>query len=127
MRRIKFLILMTLVSLCVGVIYAQTANTEKKIPEVRKIPLAKRNLPSCPKAPSAQSVECLYDGENLYIEFTLPEGECELEIQDLENMSYHTFDSSVMNVISVGRLTEGTLYLTTESGQSYQGDYYFIE
>lgn len=75
-----------------------------------------------PKAPSLQQVTCVYDGEFLHFDFTIPEGKCTLTLTGGVNTSC-TFDSSELNAdVYVGDISDETeLTLMTEYGNQYSG------
>lgn len=76
-----------------------------------------------PKAPSRQRINCHYTNGMLYIQFALPEGNCELTVIDTENESdqiYH-FDSTTDAFINIGKLTSFEIYISTEKGNLYFG------
>ena len=83
----------------------------------------KHNPSGRPKAPSRQRISCHYTNGMLYIQFAVPEGNCELTVIDTENgdSQIYYFDSSVGAFINIGKLSSFELYITTEKGNSYFG------
>ncbi len=76
-----------------------------------------------PKAPSRQRIDCHYVNGMLYIQFAIPEGNCETTIIDTKNgdsLIYY-FDSSAGAFLNIGKLTSFELYIETEKGTSYYG------
>lgn len=76
-----------------------------------------------PKAPSRQRISCHYTNGMLYIQFAVPEGNCELIVTNTEtgDSQVYYFDSSFDAFINIGRLSSFELYITTEKGNSYFG------
>lgn len=76
-----------------------------------------------PKSPSRQEVTCLYIEDSLYINFAIPEGECNLYLYDLttgETISA-TFDSYESEPIYIGYHNSAEITIDTQSGNSYSG------
>lgn len=77
-----------------------------------------------PHSPSLQHIECVYNQDELFITFTIPEGECVLSITDNTNgMAYqYYFDSSEDTAIWVGPLSSAHISIYTANGHTYEGD-----
>lgn len=83
-------------------------------------PVSQQNRP---KSPSRQEVTCLYIEDSLYINFAIPEGECDLYLYDLttgETISA-TFDSYESEPIYIGYHNSAEITINTQSGNSYTG------
>ena len=78
-----------------------------------------------PKAPSRQSVVCIYDDGNLYFEFAIPEGECQLMLSDSSTgeIVVEYFDSAVSEPVYVGYHRTASLTVNTENGNTYAGEW----
>lgn len=80
-----------------------------------------------PKAPGLQRITCVYDGENLVVDFVIPEGQCELTVRDLDNgrVVTESFDSSDLYAeVFVGSLSDCEIELSTSLGHTYSGVLY---
>lgn len=77
------------------------------------------------KAPSRQSVICMYDEGNLYFEFAIPEGECQLMLSDSSTgeIVVEYFDSAVSEPVYVGYHRTASLTVNTENGNTYTGEW----
>ena len=78
-----------------------------------------------PKAPSMQSVTYTYDDGNLYFEFAIPEGQCQLILSDLSTGETVVagFDSDVTEPVYVGYHSTASLTVTTANGHTYTGEW----
>ena len=76
-------------------------------------------------APSKQSVMCTYDDGNLYFEFAIPEGECQLILSDLSTgeVVAADFDSAMSEPIYIGYHSTASLTVTTANGHTYTGEW----
>lgn len=76
-----------------------------------------------PNSPFEQYIDCLYDGENLVFNFTIPEGECSLTVSQIDKgaISFYRFDSSEEAVVYVGEIWNATITVDTALGNSYEG------
>lgn len=73
-----------------------------------------------PRAPSMQNIDCFFDGATLFIEFSVPEGDCTLWVNAGGAVQCHTFSTEAPAEIYIGRVCGATLTLTTES-HTYTG------
>lgn len=75
-----------------------------------------------PKLPFRQHIECHYDGGWLNVDFTFPEGECEMTVTDDMggNMTYQ-FDSEEETSIYIGEIIIRELRISTGHGNEYIG------
>ena len=115
-----------LLSLWVGSALADTPTVPFKDPIIINLPPKDlRNLEGRPKAPSRQSVTCIYDDGNLYLEFAIPEGECQLMLSDSSTgeMVVEYFDSAVSEPVYVGYHRTASLTVNTENGNTYAGEW----
>ena len=109
-------------------IFAQGTQDENKGSStvVIYVPLKpKTNTSLRPKAPSMQSVMCTYDDGNLYFEFAIPEGECQLILSDSSTgeVVVEYFDSAVSEPVYVGYHRTASLTVDTENGKTYTGSW----
>lgn len=76
-------------------------------------------------APSRQSVMCTYDDGNLYFEFTIPEGQCQLILSDPSTGETVVagFDSYVTEPVYVGYHSTASLTVTTANCHTYTGEW----
>lgn len=77
-----------------------------------------------PKAPNRQHIDCNYINGMIYIQFSIPEGMCELTVIDTEtgDSQIHCFDTSNgVTFINIGIITSFELYFKTEKGNAYYG------
>ncbi len=79
--------------------------------------------PHRPGIPSRQIINCTYDGGELTIDFTVPEGMCEVALTESTGMAFqYTVDSSDLTAtIFVGPIGESEIEISTESGNVYSG------
>ena len=72
-----------------------------------------------------QSVMCTYDDGNLYFEFAIPEGQCQLILSDPSTGETVVagFDSDVTEPVYVGYHSTADLTVTTENGNTYTGSW----
>ena len=77
------------------------------------------------KAPSRQSVTCIYDAGNLYFEFAIPEGQCQIILSDLSTGETVVagFDSDMTEPVYVGYHSTADLTVTAENGNTYTGSW----
>lgn len=78
-----------------------------------------------PKAPSRQSVTCVYYDGTLTFEFAIPEGECQLILSDLSTgeIVAADFDSAMSEPIYVGYHSTASLTVTTANCHTYTGEW----
>lgn len=75
-----------------------------------------------PRMPSRQCVYGIYDGENLYIEFSIPEGMCDMAVSDSYGFEQtYQFDSNSPSVTYVGEVETAEITITTSCGNVYEG------
>lgn len=76
-----------------------------------------------PKAPSLQSITCVYDNGSLLIGFAVPEGDCILYVTDETTgfTTQYTFNTEDEAEISVGTLSSAYLEFHTSNGHVYSG------
>ncbi len=77
-----------------------------------------------PNMPSRQIIRCTYDSSNLTVEFTVPEGICDVVVTEHSTgiATYNIIDSSELTeTIFVGTLTESSIEISTEKGNVYSG------
>lgn len=81
-----------------------------------------------PKSPSRQYIDCVYSEGALSIGFLLPEGEATISVTDLATglSSQYGFDSAEPADIYVGELPAAYIYIETEYGHAYEGDWNII-
>lgn len=82
-----------------------------------------KQRPHRPGMPSRQIINCTYDCGELTIDFTVPEGMCEVVLTENTGMAFqYTVDSSELTAtIFVGPIGESEIELTTESGNVFSG------
>ena len=68
---------------------------------------------------------CTYDDGNLYFEFTIPEGECQLILSDPSTGETVAagFDSAMSEPIYVGYHSTASLTVTTANCHTYTGEW----
>lgn len=77
-----------------------------------------------PHMPDRQMITCVYDGENICLDFAYSEGMCDVYVTDARTgeMQLFSFDSSELSVlIYVGEIGESYIALVTEYGNTYEG------
>ena len=78
-----------------------------------------------PRTAGTSDVTCVYNVEEglLDIEFSNPEGECEVIIHDrnLNENQVYVLDSEYRNTIAIGPDVSGTITIHTEENNTYQG------
>ena len=91
----------------------------------KRIKLSTKNTSSRPKAPSMQQVSCSYSDGNLYFEFAIPEGQCQVILSDLVTgeMVAAGFDSAASEPVYVGYHSTASLTVTTANGHTYTGEW----
>ncbi len=118
----KALIFAAVLSLGSLIVYADGGSTSSTPPKVislqPKYPTQLR-----PKAPSMQQVSCTYSDGNLYFEFAIPEGECQLLLSDMATGETIAagFDSASSEPVYVGYHATASLTVTTANGNIYFG------
>lgn len=100
-----------------------TIPTPPPVQPIVLLPGPKPNLR--PKAPSRQIVTCIYDEGNLYFEFAIPEGQCQLFLSDPSTGETVVagFDSDVTEPVYVGYHRTASLTVNTENGNTYAGEW----
>ncbi len=70
-----------------------------------------------------QQVSCTYSDGNLYFEFAIPEGECQLLLSDMATGETIAagFDSASSEPVYVGYHATASLTVTTANGNTYSG------
>lgn len=125
MNKIKLLTLIFVVGLSAVMFFAEAIERTQNLPSGTTVVLKSRGkLPNGrPGMPSRQIINCTYDSGELTIDFTVPEGMCELMLTDASGMAMsYTFDSSDLTAtVFVGTITESEIELSTESGNIYSG------
>ena len=112
--------------LLAGSLFTIVADSNNGSYTQRSIKLQPRgNTSSRPKAPSMQSVSCTYSDGNLYFEFAIPEGECQLILSDSSTgeIVVEYFDSAVSEPVYVGYHRTASLTVDTENGKTYTGSW----
>lgn len=81
------------------------------------------NRDNRPRTPSRQQITCIYDGECIYINFLIPEGQCSLLVteQNLGISNCYSFDSEDETVVRLGIIKNAMLRIDTGFGKSYEG------
>lgn len=101
----------------------QTGKTTKVIVTKSKKDIIDKN--DRPKSPSRQSIDCIYSDGMLSLYFLLPEGEATLTVTDLSTglSSQYIFDSTEPTDIYIGELPAAYIYIETEYGHAYEGEW----
>lgn len=96
-------------------------NTSNATPVV--VSNKKEVSPFRPKAPSRQSIECMYFDGNLSVDFFIPEGECTMTVTDSNTgiSLQYIFSTEESAEIYVGNLSNAYFEFDTEAGNSYEG------
>lgn len=77
-----------------------------------------------PSVPSKQYINCAYNDGHLFLNFTIPEGECICYISDIRNgQTYcYYFDSSELYIdIEIIDIIDFNVEIITEAGNTYCG------
>jgi len=77
-----------------------------------------------PNAPSRQIVQCTYNGEIITLYFAISEGECEVQLTDLNSgniTNYYVDSSELATDIYVGSIEESYITILTDCGNIYYG------
>lgn len=116
--RFRKLLLILFLSIFGPQIWAEKAPSTKDL----IFELKKDNRTDRPRMPSRQSVYGAYDGENLYIEFSIPEGMCDMVVSDSDGFEQtYQFDSNSPSVTYIGEVETAVITITTSCGNAYEG------
>lgn len=101
----------------------QTGKTTKVIVTKSNKDISNKN--DKPKSPSRQSIDCIYSDGMLSLYFLMPEGEATLTVTDLSTglSSQYIFDSTEPADIYIGELSAAYIYIETEYGHAYEGEW----
>lgn len=101
----------------------QTGKTTKVIVTKSNKDISNKN--DKPKSPSRQNIDCIYSDGILSLYFLLPEGEATLTVTDLSTglSSQYVFDSTEPADIYIGELPSAYIYIETEYGHAYEGEW----
>jgi len=76
-----------------------------------------------PRMPARQCAYGNYDGENLHIEFSDPEGDCMLYVEFPNGFTQtYQFDSTSSSEIEIGYVGESNLTISTSLGNVYEAE-----
>ena len=127
MREKHYIILVLMMAICLisplG-FQAQDQNSQGGKPNATKVPIKNKKEPSPiarPHAPSRQQIDCYYLDGILYIEFLLPEGECQMTVTYDCGIEDYLFSSTIPSEIYMGELDEFDIEIETENGNTYEG------
>lgn len=84
----------------------------------------KKNVSNRPHVPNRQIITCVYDGEDICLEFAYSEGICDVYLTDAytgETQCFSIDSSELSVVICVGEIGESYITLITENGNTYEG------
>ncbi len=107
--------------------FAQTnSQTGTTTPVV--IPINRKDLPDKtdrPKSPSRQYINCVYTDGCITVSFLFPEGEATMSVTDLTtgSSSQYMLETSEAIEIYTGILPAAYIYIGTEQGHSYEGEF----
>lgn len=125
-KKTSLIIGLLMALICSDQAFAQMANqggnsTPIVVPVYRK----DRDRTDRPKSPSRQYIDCVYSEGVLSIGFLLPEGEATISVTDLASgaSSQYGFDSAEPADIYVGELSAAYIYIETEYGHAYEGEW----
>lgn len=112
--------------LCSASLLGQTQSTNpqnKRTDIVVVLKQPTKNVSGRPKAPSRQSIECMYFDGNLSVDFFIPEGECTMTVTDSNTgiSLQYIFSTEESAEIYVGNLSNAYFEFDTEAGNSYEG------
>ena len=87
-----------------------------------------RNKNDRPKSPSRQNIDCIYSDGILSLYFLLPEGEATLTVTDFSTglSTQYVFDSTEPADIYIGELSAAYIYIETEYGHAYEGEWNLV-
>lgn len=126
MKNLKLITLLFAVGLSAALFFAEATNKTRNVPNGTTITLGNAGGKSPngrPRIPSRQIINCTYDSGELTIDFTIPEGMCEVLLTEASGMtiSYTVDSSNLTATIYVGTISESEIELSTESGNIYSG------
>ena len=125
MKNIKLFTLLFAIGLSAALFFAEATERTQNLPSGTTVVLKSRGkLPKGrPGMPSRQIINCTYDSGELTIDFTIPEGMCEVLLTEASGMtmSYTVDSSNLTATVFVGTISDSEIELSTESGNTYSG------
>lgn len=126
MKKLKLFTLLLAVGLSTVMFFTEATSRKRNVPNGTTIILGNigGKLPNGrPGMPSRQIINCTYDSGELTIDFTIPEGMCEVLLTETSGMtmSYTVDSSNLTATVYVGTISESEIELSTESGNIYSG------
>lgn len=123
MKKILLLIL-TIFACCLQICLADNGGENQTNNTLKLTKIKGGQTSNRPHMPDRQVITCVYDGENICLDFAYSEGVCDTYVMDARTgeMQHFSFDSSELSVfIYVGEIGESYITLVTEYGNTYEG------